>query len=71
MSGFLNERAVQSQKVLNSALKLLHSAAKLTSPSLCVSVQWFVQASCAVSGTGLAEGLDWLSDQILRQKTHF
>ncbi|XP_053171423.1 ADP-ribosylation factor 4-like [Scomber japonicus] len=29
-----------------------------------VSQPWFVQASCAVSGTGLAEGLDWLSNQI-------
>uniref|UniRef100_A0A665VMK2 ADP-ribosylation factor 5 n=1 Tax=Echeneis naucrates TaxID=173247 RepID=A0A665VMK2_ECHNA len=29
---------------------------------------WFVQASCAVSGTGLAEGLDWLSNQILEQR---
>ncbi|XP_047439799.1 ADP-ribosylation factor 4-like [Mugil cephalus] len=31
-----------------------------------VSQPWFVQASCAVSGTGLAEGLDWLSNQILK-----
>ncbi|XP_067361765.1 uncharacterized protein [Channa argus] len=30
-----------------------------------ISQPWFVQASCAVSGTGLAEGLDWLSTQIL------
>ncbi|KAF0034442.1 hypothetical protein F2P81_012200 [Scophthalmus maximus] len=30
-----------------------------------VSQPWFVQASCAVSGTGLVEGLDWLSAQIL------
>ncbi|XP_037534928.1 ADP-ribosylation factor 1-like [Nematolebias whitei] len=28
---------------------------------------WFVQASCAVSGTGLVEGLDWLSDQIMKK----
>ncbi|GAA6216905.1 ADP-ribosylation factor 4 [Lates japonicus] len=27
---------------------------------------WFVQASCAVSGAGLAEGLDWLSNKILK-----
>ncbi|XP_026204241.1 ADP-ribosylation factor 1-like [Anabas testudineus] len=27
---------------------------------------WFVQASCAISGSGLAEGLDWLSNQILK-----
>lgn len=29
-----------------------------------VSNPWLVQASCAVSGSGLAEGLDWLSNQI-------
>ncbi|KAM4587842.1 uncharacterized protein PAE49_002529 [Odontesthes bonariensis] len=28
---------------------------------------WFVQASCAVSGGGLVEGLDWLSNHILKQ----
>ncbi|TNM89149.1 ADP-ribosylation factor 4-like [Takifugu flavidus] len=28
---------------------------------------WSVQASCAVSGSGLVEGLDWLSDQILKR----
>ncbi|XP_034021144.1 ADP-ribosylation factor 4-like [Thalassophryne amazonica] len=32
-----------------------------------VSQPWLVQASCAVSGAGLAEGLDWLSDQILKE----
>ncbi|XP_051270043.1 uncharacterized protein LOC127371334 [Dicentrarchus labrax] len=32
-----------------------------------VSQPWFVQSSCAVSGSGLVEGLDWLSDQILKQ----
>ncbi|XP_041639923.1 ADP-ribosylation factor 5-like [Cheilinus undulatus] len=32
-----------------------------------VSQPWFVQASCAVSGSGLAEGLDWLSHQIQQQ----
>ncbi|KAL7408428.1 hypothetical protein ABVT39_023400 [Epinephelus coioides] len=31
-----------------------------------VSQPWFVQASCAVNGSGLVEGLDWLSDQILK-----
>ncbi|XP_073326225.1 uncharacterized protein [Pagrus major] len=31
-----------------------------------VSQPWFVQASCAVSGTGLVEGLDWLSDRIMK-----
>ncbi|CAG11826.1 unnamed protein product [Tetraodon nigroviridis] len=28
---------------------------------------WSVQASCAVSGSGLVEGLDWLSDRIQKQ----
>ncbi|XP_008300392.1 ADP-ribosylation factor 1-like [Stegastes partitus] len=32
-----------------------------------VSQPWFVQSSCAVSGSGLVEGLDWLSNQILKQ----
>lgn len=29
-----------------------------------VSNPWLVQASCAVSGAGLAEGLDWLSTHV-------
>ncbi|XP_040890564.1 ADP-ribosylation factor 4-like [Toxotes jaculatrix] len=29
--------------------------------------KWFVQASCAISGTGLVEGLDWLSNHILKK----
>ncbi|XP_038553651.1 ADP-ribosylation factor 4-like [Micropterus salmoides] len=32
-----------------------------------VSRPWFVQSACAISGTGLVEGLDWLSNQILQQ----
>uniref|UniRef100_A0A3Q3BGA7 Uncharacterized protein n=1 Tax=Haplochromis burtoni TaxID=8153 RepID=A0A3Q3BGA7_HAPBU len=28
---------------------------------------WSVQPSCAVSGTGLVEGLDWLSNEILKR----
>ncbi|KAA8593280.1 hypothetical protein FQN60_009396 [Etheostoma spectabile] len=32
------------------------------------AMSWSVQASCAVSGTGLVEGLDWLSDQILNSR---
>ncbi|XP_030585172.1 ADP-ribosylation factor 2-like [Archocentrus centrarchus] len=32
-----------------------------------VSQPWLVQPSCAVSGTGLVEGLDWLSNQIQNQ----
>ncbi|KAM3620705.1 uncharacterized protein V6R79_000782 [Siganus canaliculatus] len=32
-----------------------------------VSQPWLVQPSCAVSGSGLVEGLDWLSNQILKK----
>ncbi|XP_022597688.1 ADP-ribosylation factor 4 [Seriola dumerili] len=32
-----------------------------------ISQPWYVQSSCAVSGTGLVEGLDWLSNRILKQ----
>ncbi|KAJ8259888.1 hypothetical protein GJAV_G00174590 [Gymnothorax javanicus] len=28
---------------------------------------WFVQATCATQGTGLYEGLDWLSDQLSKR----
>ncbi|MEQ2160498.1 hypothetical protein GOODEAATRI_034507, partial [Goodea atripinnis] len=31
------------------------------------AMSWFVQSSCAVSGAGLVEGLDWLSNQILKK----
>ncbi|XP_041835524.1 ADP-ribosylation factor 1-like [Melanotaenia boesemani] len=31
-----------------------------------VQQPWFVQSSCAVSGAGLVEGLDWLSKQVLK-----
>uniref|UniRef100_A0A2K6UES5 ADP ribosylation factor 1 n=1 Tax=Saimiri boliviensis boliviensis TaxID=39432 RepID=A0A2K6UES5_SAIBB len=29
---------------------------------------WYIQATCAISGDGLYEGLDWLSYQLRRQK---
>ena len=29
---------------------------------------WYVQATCATSGDGLYEGLDWLSQQLKNQK---
>ena len=27
-------------------------------------LQWYIQATCATQGTGLYEGLDWLSNQL-------
>uniref|UniRef100_A0A667XW61 ADP-ribosylation factor 5 n=1 Tax=Myripristis murdjan TaxID=586833 RepID=A0A667XW61_9TELE len=32
-----------------------------------LSNQWLVQASCAISSSGLVEGLDWLSSQVARR----
>ncbi|XP_056590493.1 ADP-ribosylation factor 4-like [Triplophysa dalaica] len=29
--------------------------------------QWYVQSTCAVQGSGLYEGLDWLSDQLSKR----
>lgn len=29
---------------------------------------WYIQATCATSGDGLYEGLDWLSNQLRTQK---
>ncbi|EMP27486.1 ADP-ribosylation factor 2 [Chelonia mydas] len=29
---------------------------------------WYIQATCATSGDGLYEGLDWLSNQLKNQK---
>lgn len=29
---------------------------------------WYIQATCATSGDGLYEGLDWLSNQLKHQK---
>ncbi|XP_002663882.2 uncharacterized protein si:ch1073-165f9.2 [Danio rerio] len=30
--------------------------------------QWFVQSTCAVQGSGLYEGFDWLTDQLSKQQ---
>ena len=30
--------------------------------------QWYIQASCAPSGDGLYEGLDWLSNAMQRKR---
>lgn len=32
------------------------------------SRSWYIQATCATSGDGLYEGLDWLSNQLKSQK---
>lgn len=37
-----------------------------TSPSPSV-LQWYVQATCATQGTGLYDGLDWLSHELSKR----
>lgn len=39
-------------------------AAAVCDPVL--SLQWHVQATCATQGTGLYEGLDWLSNELAK-----
>ncbi|XP_020924286.1 ADP-ribosylation factor 4 isoform X1 [Sus scrofa] len=31
------------------------------------NTQWYVQATCATQGTGLYEGLDWLSNELSKR----
>lgn len=31
------------------------------------SPQWYVQATCATQGTGLYDGLDWLSHELSKR----
>lgn len=33
----------------------------------CLFPQWYVQATCATQGTGLYEGLDWLSNELSKR----
>ncbi|EDO48360.1 predicted protein [Nematostella vectensis] len=32
--------------------------------------QWYIQAACATQGTGLYEGLDWLSNELSKEKSN-
>lgn len=47
------------------------NAAEITDKLLLHSLRnrnWYIQATCATSGDGLYEGLDWLSNQLKNQK---
>lgn len=59
---------LRSRTVHTLALSHTHTQTLLYAPlfSLCVclSLQWYVQATCATQGTGLYEGLDWLSNEL-------
>ena len=45
-------------------------ADKLGLHTLC-GRQWFIQSTCAIKGTGIYEGLDWLSRQMRNRKTSY
>ena len=42
---------------------------KLALPLLSSKVKWHIQASCAVTGDGLREGIDWLALQLKNSGT--
>uniref|UniRef100_A0A7S3LTL7 ADP-ribosylation factor n=1 Tax=Palpitomonas bilix TaxID=652834 RepID=A0A7S3LTL7_9EUKA len=50
------------------AMNAAELSEKLGLHSLGKNRQWYMQATCAVSGEGLYEGLDWASAQLSRKK---
>ncbi|EPY84961.1 ADP-ribosylation factor 1-like isoform 1 [Camelus ferus] len=52
---------------LPNAMNAAEIMDKLGLHSLCHR-NWYIQATCATSGDGLYEGLDWLSNQLRNQK---
>lgn len=50
---------------LDRGIKVPASALVLIYFSL--SLQWYVQATCATQGTGLYDGLDWLSHELSKR----
>ncbi|KFO20549.1 ADP-ribosylation factor 1 [Fukomys damarensis] len=52
---------------LPSAMNAAEITDKLGLHSLCHR-NWYIQATCATSGDGPCEGLDWLSNQLQNQK---
>jgi len=48
----------------DGALKVSQVTERLGIRELCRNHKWFVQGTCALSGEGLYEGLDWLSRTI-------
>ncbi|KAJ8361031.1 hypothetical protein SKAU_G00175560 [Synaphobranchus kaupii] len=51
---------------LPNAMSISEMTEKLSLPSL-RNRTWYVQATCATQGTGLYEGLDWLSEQLSKR----
>ena len=54
------------------ALSASQLATKLDLDSKCRATgrQWYIQSSCATSGEGLYEGLDWLDNALKNQRKH-
>ncbi|ELV12883.1 ADP-ribosylation factor 4, partial [Tupaia chinensis] len=51
---------------LPNAMTISEMTDKLGLQSLC-NRTWYVQATCATQGTGLYEGLDWLSNELTKR----
>ncbi|KAL3976967.1 THO complex subunit 5 [Sarotherodon galilaeus] len=62
---FANKQDLPNAMGLNS-LVCAPCTCPLTCDDLCV-FQWHVQATCATQGTGLYEGLDWLSNELSKR----
>jgi ADP-ribosylation factor protein 1 len=52
---------------LPDAMNAAEISQKLGLNSLC-NRQWFIQSTCATTGDGLYEGLDWLSQSLARRR---
>lgn len=56
-----------NKKDLPNAMNTVELTEKLGLPGL-RSRGWFIQPTCATTGEGLYEGLDWLSNNITSKK---
>nr|XP_033701230.1 ADP-ribosylation factor 1-like [Tursiops truncatus] len=66
-SGMLFCSEFANKQDLPNAMNAAEITDKLGLHSLCHR-NWYIQATCATSGNGLYEGLDWLSNQLQNQK---
>ncbi|EPQ11462.1 ADP-ribosylation factor 1 [Myotis brandtii] len=63
----LRAAVLLNKQYLPNAMNTAEITDKLGLHSLCYR-NWSIQATCATSGDGLYEGLDWLSNQLRNQK---
>ena len=49
-------------------IKVVYWQLKLKNLSIFSKIKWYIQGTCATQGTGLYEGLDWLSNELSKWK---